>query len=89
MLLKFIVIAGNENMFITVTNEIKISTLIIVDTHSMGNTKRKENEKKKNPKTNSKNKPQNFISRYYPLAWLTSALFSVREKTKIQPQFII
>lgn len=43
MLLKFIVIAGNENMFITVTNEIKISTLIIVDTHTMGNTKRKEN----------------------------------------------
>lgn len=34
-------------MFITVTNEIKISTLIIVDTHSMGNTKRKENLKKK------------------------------------------
>lgn len=45
MLLKFIVIAGNENMFIAVTNEIKISTLIIVDTHSMGNTKRKEKKK--------------------------------------------
>lgn len=39
MLLKFIVIAVNENVFIVLTNKIKISTLIIVDIHSMDNTK--------------------------------------------------
>lgn len=39
MFLKFIVIAVNENVFIVLSNKIKISTLIIVDIHSMDNTK--------------------------------------------------
>lgn len=61
MFLKFIVIAVIENIFIAVTNKNKISTLIIVDIHSMDNAKRKEKSLKTIPKQTS----ENFISRYF------------------------
>lgn len=65
MPLKFIVIAVNENTFIVVTSKIKISALIIFLIYIEW-TKQKEKKNPANiPETNSKNKPENFISRYF------------------------